>query len=75
VAAVAHHLGAHHSPDVFHVQHARSTAVCAPLATKESAAAKALTKAREQLHQVQAHRESTGEQPEKRGPGRPHKRL
>jgi Family of unknown function (DUF6399) len=73
VAYVAPHLGAHHSPDLFHVQHALSKAVCAPLATKERAADKALTEAREQLDQVQAGPESTGDQPEKRGPGRPPK--
>jgi hypothetical protein len=43
------------------------------MATKERAAHKALTKAQEQLERVQAHSKSTGEQPEKRGPGRPPK--
>jgi hypothetical protein len=73
LAYVAHQLGAHHSPDVFHVQHELSKAVCAPLATKERAAHKALTEAKEQCDQAQARLESTGEHPEKRGPGRPPK--
>ena len=49
LAYVEHHLGAHHSPDVFHVQHELSKAVCAPLATKERAAHKAATEAHERL--------------------------
>ena len=34
------HLGAHHSPDLFHVQHALSKAVSAPMAAKQRAADK-----------------------------------
>jgi hypothetical protein len=70
---VEHHLGVPHAPDLFHVQHERSKAVCAPLATKERAADKALTEAKEQRDQRQARLESVDEQPEKRGPGRPPK--
>jgi hypothetical protein len=73
LASVEHPLGVHHSPALFHVQHERSTAVCAPLATTERVAGKALTEAKEQLAQVHAHLESAGDQPEKRGPGRPPK--
>ena len=73
LAYVEHQLGAHHSPDLFHVQHELSKAVCAPLATKERAAHKAFTEAQEQLAQAQARLESTDDQPEKRGPGRPPK--
>lgn len=73
LAYVEHQLGAHHSPDVFHVQHELSKAVCAPLATKERAVHKALTEAREQLDQAQARLESPGDQPVTRGPGRPPK--
>jgi hypothetical protein len=73
LAYVEHQLGAHHSPDLFHVQHALSKAVCTPLATKERAADKALSAAQEQLDQAQARLESPGDQPEKRGPGRPPK--
>src|SRR5262245_15086140 len=73
LAYVEHPLGAHHSPDLFHVQHELSKAVCAPLATKERAANKAFTTAPEQLHQIQARLESGGDQPDKRRPGRPPK--
>ena len=59
------------SPDLFHVQHELSTAVCAPLATKERAAGKALTEAKEPLDQVQAHLESAGDQPANRETGAP----
>jgi hypothetical protein len=44
LAYVAHHLGVHHSPDLFHVQHELRKAVAAPLAAKQRAAAKAVTK-------------------------------
>jgi hypothetical protein len=73
LAYVAHHLGAHHSPDVFHVQHELSKAVCAPLATKERAAHKAVAEAQERLGQLQSRLESARDQPEQRGPGRPPK--
>jgi Family of unknown function (DUF6399) len=73
LAYVEHHLGAHHSPDLFHVQHELSKAVCAPLATKERAADKALSEARQRLGQGQARLESTAAQADKRGPGRPPK--
>src|SRR5262249_15895609 len=35
LAYVAQHLRVHHAPDLFHVQHALSTAVAAPLAVKQ----------------------------------------
>ena len=73
LAYVEHHLGAHHSPDLFHVQHELSKAVCAPLATKERAAHKATTEAQERLEQIQSRLESASDQPEQRGPGRPPK--
>jgi hypothetical protein len=73
LAYVAHHLEAHHSPDVFHVHHELSKAVCAPLATKERAAYKATTEAQEQLEQGQARLQPVGDEPETRGPGRPPK--
>lgn len=71
LASVAHHLGAHHSPDGFHVQHALSQAVSAPLAAKERAAHKALETAQETLEQVQERLDNTNGEPDKRGPGRP----
>jgi hypothetical protein len=63
----------HHSPDLFHVQHELVKAVSGPMATKERAAHKALSEAREQLEQVQAYPQSAGDEPTKRGPGRPPK--
>ncbi len=73
LAYVAHHLEAHHSPDLFHVQHELSKAVSAPLATKERAAHKATTEAQERLDQVQAHLQPAHDNPQARGPGRPPK--
>src|SRR5229473_1612633 len=55
LAYVEHHLGAHHSPDLFHVQHALVKAVSGPMATKQRAAGKAATEAQERLAQVQGH--------------------
>jgi hypothetical protein len=49
LASVEHSLEAHHSPDVFHVQHELVKAVSGPRATKERAAYKAVTEAQEQL--------------------------
>jgi hypothetical protein len=71
LASVEHALEAHHSPDVFHVQHEVVKAVSGPLATPERAAHKAVTEAQEPLERVQAHPPSTGDEPAKRGPGRP----
>src|SRR5215217_1101449 len=73
LAYVEHYLEAHHSPDLFHVQHELVKAVSGPMATKERAAYKALSEARDQLEQVQAHQQSAGDEPAKRGPGRPPK--
>jgi hypothetical protein len=73
LAYVEHYLEVHHSPDLFHVQHELVKAVSGPMATKERAAHKALSEAREQLEQVQASQQSAGDEPEKRGPGRPPK--
>ena len=73
LAYVEHHLGAHHSPDVFHVQHELSKAVSAPLAAKQRAAAKATTKAEETLTRMQEQLHNTTDEPAKRGPGRPAK--
>jgi hypothetical protein len=73
LAYVEHYLEAHHSPDLFHVQHELSKAVSAPMATKERAAHKVVGEARAQLEQSQVHQQSAGDEPEKRGPGRPPK--
>ena len=73
LAYVEHYLEAHHSPDLFHVQHELVKAVSGPMATKERAAHKAVTEAKEQLERLQSDPQSAGEEPEKRGPGRPPK--
>src|SRR5215831_18419580 len=73
LAYVEHYLEAHHSPDLFHVQPELVKAVSGPMATKERAAHKALSEARDQLEQVQAYPQSAGDEPAKRGPGRPPK--
>jgi hypothetical protein len=73
LAYVAHHLGAHHSPDLFHVQHELSKAISAPLAAKQRAAHKAIAQAEETLTRVQAHRDTATGARAKRGPGRPPK--
>src|SRR2546426_12715863 len=46
LAYVEHYLEAHHSPDLFHVQHELVKAVSGPMATKERAALKAVTEAK-----------------------------
>ena len=70
LAYVEHYLEAHHSPDLFHVQHELVKAVSGPMATKERAAHKAVTEATEQLERLQSDPQSTGDEPEKRRPGR-----
>ena len=73
LAYVEHHLEAHHSPDLFHVQHELVKAVSGPMATKERAAHKAATEAQEQLEQMPTHLQPARNEPQKRGPGRPPK--
>ncbi len=75
LAYVEHHLGAHHSPDLFHVQHELVKAVSGPMATKQRAAAKAAAEAQERLEQGQGQLQGAGDAPEKRGPGRPPKAI
>ena len=71
LAYVEHYLEAHHSPDLFHVQHELVKAVCGPMATKERAAHKALTEAKEQLEHVQTGLQSASDEPETSRPSRP----
>src|SRR5215831_20122691 len=73
LAYVEHYLEAHHSPDLFHVQHELVKAISGPMATKERTAQKAISEATEQLERLQTHSISTDDEPEKRGPGRPPK--
>ena len=73
LAYVEHHLGARHSPDVFHVQHELVKAVAAPMAAKQRAAEKAVKAVEEILQQAQEHAQRDNTAPERRGPGRPPK--
>jgi len=75
LAYVAQHLGAPHSPDLFHVQHELSKAVTAPRAVKQRAAAKAVAQAEETLNRVQERLDYTNGEPVRRGPGRPPKAV
>jgi hypothetical protein len=75
LAYVEHYLEAHHSPDLFHVQHELVKAVSGPMATKERAAYKAVTEAREQLEYVQIGLQSTDNEPETHRPSRPPKQA
>jgi Family of unknown function (DUF6399) len=71
LAYVEHYLEAHHSPDLFHVQHELVKAVAGPMATKERAAHKAVIEAKEQLERLQNAPQSAGHETAKRAPGRP----
>jgi hypothetical protein len=73
LAYVEHHLGAHHSPDLFHGQHELSKAISAPLAAKQRAASKAMAQAEETRNRVQAHLDTATGEPAQRGPGCPPK--
>jgi Family of unknown function (DUF6399) len=73
LAYVEHSLEAHHSPDLCHVQHELVKAVSGPMATKERATHKAVTEAKEQLERLQNDPQSSGNETEKRAPGRPPK--
>src|SRR5437016_2219000 len=73
LAYVEHYLEAHHSPDLFHVQHELVKAVSGPMATKERAAHQAVTEATAQLERLQSDLKSASAEPEKRRPGRPPK--
>lgn len=70
LAYVEHHLGAHHSPDLFHVQHELSKAVASPLATKVRAAHKDASEAQQRLVTTQAHLQPTGNESPERGSSR-----
>jgi hypothetical protein len=70
LAYVEHYLEAHHSPDLFHVQHELVKAVSGPMATKERAAQKAVSEATAQLARLQSDPQSTDDEPAKCRPGR-----
>jgi hypothetical protein len=71
LAYVAHHLGAPHSPDLCHVQHALSKAVSAPMAATQRAAAQAVAKAAETCKRRHERLAKANGEPAKRAPGRP----
>jgi transposase len=73
LAYVEQHLGAHHSPDLFHRQYELSKAVSAPMAVKPRAASQAVAQAEETLKRVHERLDTTDGEPAKRGPGRPPK--
>jgi hypothetical protein len=62
-------LGAHHSPDLFHVQHDLHGATVRPLMARQKAALGGLDQATEELREVVAARDE--HQRSKRRPGRP----
>jgi uncharacterized protein DUF6399 len=68
LAYVEHYLEAHHSPDLFHVQHELVKAVSGPMATKERAAQKAVSEATEQLARLQSDPQSASHEPAKHRP-------
>jgi hypothetical protein len=73
LAYVEQHRRAPHAPALFHVQHARSKAVAAPLAVTQRAAAKAMGQAEEMRKRVHERFDNANGAPAKRGPGRPPK--
>jgi len=68
LAYVEHYLEAHHSPDLFHVQHELVKAVSGPMATKERAAQQAVSEATEHLARLQSAPHSASNEPEKSHP-------
>jgi len=73
LAYVEPHLGAHHSPDLFHVQHELVKAVSGALAIKQRAASKAAAEAQALLAQRQEQLHNPSNALAKRRPGRPPK--
>jgi hypothetical protein len=71
LAYVEHYLEAHHSPDLFHVQHELVRAVSGPMATKERAAHKAVTDAAERLQRLQSDSTRAADEPDTGCLGRP----
>jgi hypothetical protein len=68
LAYVEHYLAAHHSPDLFHVQHELVKAVSGPMATKERAAQQAVSEATEHLARLQSAPPRASNEPEKSHP-------
>ena len=70
LASGAQHLGAHHAPALFHVQHDLRKAVSAPMAATQRAAAQAVAKAAERRTRGQARLDNANGERTKHGPGR-----
>ena len=68
LAYVEHYLEAHHSPDLFHVQHELVKAVSGPMATKERTAQQAVSAATEHLARLHSAPHSARNEPEKSRP-------
>src|SRR5215831_11204616 len=68
LAYVEQHLGAHHSPDLFHVQHELSKAVSGPMALKQRAAHNSVVKAEERLTRMHEHLNRAHDALDRRGP-------
>jgi hypothetical protein len=71
LAYVEHYLEAHHSPDLFHVQHELVKAVSGPMATKERAAHKAVIEAKEQCERLQSTLHRADAEPAPHSPSHP----
>jgi hypothetical protein len=71
VAYAENLLGAHHSPDLFHVQQEGSRAVSAPMAAKARAAARGIEEAKANLAKTEVEAKEYAELIDQRGPGRP----
>jgi hypothetical protein len=71
LAYVEPYWEAHHSPDLFHVQHELVKAVSGPMATQERAAYQAVSEATEQHERLQSNPKSAGDAPAERCPGHP----
>ena len=74
LAYVAHHLEAHHSPDFFHVQHELSKAVSVlRWPRKSELPTRQPSKLKSSSSRCKRTCKRAGDEPEKRGPGRPPK--
>lgn len=72
LAFVEKSLGAHHSPDLFHVQQELTRGVSGPMAAKERAADKAVLAAEAVLAKIRGEKATyEAATPAQRGPGRP----
>ena len=73
LAYVAHYLEAHHSPDLFHVQHELVKAVSGPMATKERAAYQAIPMPAAPAGTASVPRKARVKSPQSAAQGVPHR--